>query len=733
MGIELAKALVIVRADIADLKRDLTKAKTVTKRGFKDMTASARRAAQSINTAFTRIGIGSALIVGQSIRKFGQFERTMTRVGGVTDTLGTESFGRLEAAALKMGATTEFTANQSAEAMANLGLAGFQTNQIIAALPGTLQLATAAQVDIATASDIAAKTMRAFGLDASRLSEINDTLVATTNRANTDLRQLAEALKPVGPIAKQMNVSLADTTAILAKMADAGFTGGLGGTSLRNALIAMASPSKEATKVLNAFGVKGADPLFLKLRKLEAGLKAAAGESEQLALATELFGKRGGPAMLAAMDQGVDKIEEFAKGTKALGGVAEKLATAQLNTLAGQFNILKSAIDGVFLSAGKQLNPVFRDLIKSATEWINLNADEITNGIAEAFKGFAEFAVLAWDALKDMGPAFLEAFKLAQKVMRPVFELLKKYPAILAILILSKTAGFLGLGGAVGFAGKAMGRMLLNFGKMISMNLPMIFAGIAIAIGQMAKAAGDATERQEILNRALRGQVEAEKTQAKEVVTGLEDLSDEELAAREKTALARRKSTSQKRATAFNKLRAAKAGASGVGPQVGQVIASVFGSDTREQSAVNIAEPLHKAAKEQADIAEKAFQRIRKELFARRDAAEKKKSDAAAKIMGDSLASAAADAITRTIPLAEKKQAQQKAAKVKDGEQNSLLEAGTTGFAQFGFDIQNALLQQEANDTKKLLANSNAGIKTIDQILAEIKSGGFKHKDFKLQ
>ena len=264
------------------------------------------------------------------IPTFAKFESTMVRVGGVTNTLATRDFALLEAAARKAGATTRFTATESAGAMEALGLAGLSTREIMASLPGALQLASAAQIDIATSASIAAKTMKAFGLEATDIGRINDTLVSTFTRSNTTILQLAEALKPVGPVAKAAGVSLEDTSAILAKMADAGFSGSLGGTALRNALIRLASPSKNAATILKKLGVEGIDPLFVKLEKLQAGIEGASGETEKLQIASEVFGIRGGPAMLAVLDSGVISLRDFSAELTNAGGIAKRVEQAQL-------------------------------------------------------------------------------------------------------------------------------------------------------------------------------------------------------------------------------------------------------------------------------------------------------------------------------------------------------------------------------------------------------------------
>jgi len=268
------------------------------------------KAGKDVATVGKRMIGATAAFAGFAVKEFAEFESVMVRVRGVTNTLGKEGaaqFKILEDRARQMGATTRFTATQAAEAMENLGLAGLNVKEIYDALPGALQLASAAQVDIATAADVAAKTMRSFGMEASQLSEINDTLVATFTRSNTDLRQLAEAIKPVGPVAASLGIKLSTVTAALGKLSDAGFQGSEAGTALRNILSRFAGAVPEVSAKLRKLGIDiaytrdGSMDFIQTMRNMQAaGLETG----EVMAL----FGMRGGPGMAALLQVGIDSI-----------------------------------------------------------------------------------------------------------------------------------------------------------------------------------------------------------------------------------------------------------------------------------------------------------------------------------------------------------------------------------------------------------------------------------------
>ena len=353
-------------------------------------------AGAAIGAASVKVGLAAGLVGGLAIKKFAQFESQIIRVGAVTETLGGTDgkFEQLKQAALTAGETTVFSATQSAEAIEKLGLAGLTTEEIIGgALAGSLQLAAAAQIDIATAADISAKTMRAFGLEASELSRINDTLIATTSRSNTNMLQLAEAMKPVAPIAAQQGVSLEKTAAILAKMADSGFQGSVAGVALRRSFINLAGTTPALVKSLKRVGIESIDPLFVKLEKIKAALDGAANETEALQIAAEFFGARAAAPMIAALAGGVGALEEFSQELVDAGGLAQTISDAQLDSLGGQFQILKSIIEGVTIAAGEEMNPQFRSLIALLQENVSAAKDFFVQ-MGQLVARFVELIVL---------------------------------------------------------------------------------------------------------------------------------------------------------------------------------------------------------------------------------------------------------------------------------------------------------------------------------------------------
>lgn len=472
---------------------------------WKDTARAAAQVAKDVNTSINRIAIAATGMAVGAAKKFADFESTMARAGAVTRTLGTKDFARLEAEARRMGETTVFSAQQAAEAIATMGMAGFTTEEIIAALPGALELAAAGQVSIADAANVAAKTMRAFGAEATELGHINDVLVATFTRANTDITQLAEGMKHVAPVSKGLGVSLEDTAAALGKMADAGFIGSIGGTSLRNILSRLAGAVPEATAKLNEFGVVTLDstgkmrPFLDILADIE---KSAMKDSDIL----EIFGARGGPQLMALLEVGSQGLRNFSHELGAAGGIAGDIADAQLDTLTGQFWLLYSVMEGIAIEAGKSLSERFRGITKDVSDFLTeMKPDivrEFSNAIGssvDAIRSGIKWARENADALREMAATFAG-------IIRTVGQFLAEHPRLLAALMALKIGGLLGVNAAL----VSTIRLFASFGSsavrtvMILASTRAGFVGLALAgIAIAAKAVYDFTVKMMGLNAGM--------------------------------------------------------------------------------------------------------------------------------------------------------------------------------------------------------------------------------------
>ena len=96
--------------------------------------------------------IGASFGVAESVNSFQDFESMMSQVKAISGATGQE-FDDLTAKAQEMGATTKFTATESAEAFNYMAMAGWKPQQMIDGISGIMSLAAASGEDLGTASD----------------------------------------------------------------------------------------------------------------------------------------------------------------------------------------------------------------------------------------------------------------------------------------------------------------------------------------------------------------------------------------------------------------------------------------------------------------------------------------------------------------------------------------------------------------------------------------------------
>src|SRR5690606_15498787 len=185
---------------------------------------------------------------------FAEYEQSLARAGAVAS--ATEEELRLLAeTARQLGADTQYSAAQAAEGMTYLAMAGFNVQQTIEAMPGVLQLAASAQLDLATAADITTNILTGYGLAVADLARVNDVLVSAMTGANTNLQQLGEAMKYAGPVASAAGVEFEEAAAAISLMSNAGIQGSMAGTSLRGALTRLLTPTGQVRDLIQQLGL----------------------------------------------------------------------------------------------------------------------------------------------------------------------------------------------------------------------------------------------------------------------------------------------------------------------------------------------------------------------------------------------------------------------------------------------------------------------------------------------
>jgi len=355
-------------ANIKDFQSKMKKAQ----KGFNKFGNGMKSAGKSMSTALS--GPIAALGVG-AVMAAANFEKAMNKVAAVTGSAGKE-FEDLNKQALELGATTQFSASQAADAMGFLGQAGFDANEIMSAMPATLNLAAAGGLELAAAADIASNIISGFGAEAEELGYYADVMAMGFTNSNTNLEQLGSAMSKVAPVASGFGISIEETTAAIGKLSDAGIQAEVAGTGLKGILSTLSSKSKQLG--INVFDASG------KMLPLSDTLAQIEKKGFSTSKIMEIFGDRAGPSMLALLKVGSKGLGEFTTQLENSGGTAEEVAKKQLEGLSGDLTKLSSAVEGVAIQFGSKLSPVIEKIVGKFTDlatWISTLTDEQVESI----------------------------------------------------------------------------------------------------------------------------------------------------------------------------------------------------------------------------------------------------------------------------------------------------------------------------------------------------------------
>lgn len=316
----------------------------------------------------TAVGMG----IKKSISMFTAFDDVARRVQGTTGA-NAETMELLRYQAKELGRTTSWSASEAAEAQFEFAKAGFSNNEILAATPGILDTATAAQMGLAEATEITAGALRMFGLDASKSIQVGDMLTKTASSTTTDVRDLAESLKYSGNGAKQFGLNLEQTLGILGQLGNLSLKGSQAGTALQ-AVFSTLQNSKKQEMLMN-IGVQLTEDgsyrnildIIEDIKDKTKGMEKAQRES----FISQVFQEQGSQAMNRLLDTPKEELDKLINEVQSSSGFASQLAKILGAGVGGAFKNLTSATEGLGISFGQYLAPAIIDVINIATQLIS--------------------------------------------------------------------------------------------------------------------------------------------------------------------------------------------------------------------------------------------------------------------------------------------------------------------------------------------------------------------------
>jgi TP901 family phage tail tape measure protein len=305
------------------------------------------------------------------------FDASMSKVQSLTRLSGdSEELKALREQARQLGASTQFTAGNAADAQGFLAMAGFNPQAIRAAMPGMLALAKAGDSELADTADIASNILTGFNLQASDMGRVGDVLVGAFTRSNVNLQMLGETMKYVAPVAAGVGQDIETMAAMAGKLGDAGIQGSMGGTALRAIISRLAAPPKMAADALNELGISAKDAqgnmrdMPTVLQEIYEKTKAM-GDAERSGLLKGIAGEEAFSGLQVLVQQaGSGALQEFIGTLREANGEAEQTARVMGDNLRGDLKALGSAWEDLGIQISDQQNGPLRGITQGITKVI---------------------------------------------------------------------------------------------------------------------------------------------------------------------------------------------------------------------------------------------------------------------------------------------------------------------------------------------------------------------------
>ena len=331
---------------------------------------------------------------------------------------GSEAYTKLENAAKEAGNTTQFSATQAAEALNYMALAGYDADKAVETLPTVLNLAAAGGMDLATASDMVTDSMSALGDKAGTTESFVDKMAKTSQKSNTSVQQLGEALLSVGGTAKSLAGGVTEANTVLGIFADSGTKGAEGGTALRNVILSLTAPTDTAKKKMQELGLEVFDtngnmrPLNETFQDLN-GILGNMTQGEQTEVLNTIFNKVDLKSVNALLANSGERFNELSGYIENSTGAAEQMAATMNDNLQGKITILKSGLEGLGIAAYEKFETPLKNAVTNITNVIgdlqtNLTSGELSDALDKVATGFGNLVEKASEIIVAVLPKILE-------------------------------------------------------------------------------------------------------------------------------------------------------------------------------------------------------------------------------------------------------------------------------------------------------------------------------------
>ena len=316
------------------------------------------------------------------------FESSMSKVkaySGATE----EEMVLLSAAAKEMGATTTKTATDAADALGYLALNGMKTEDMLTVLPSIVKASEAGTMDLATVANLTARSLNAYGKEATDASDFLNILIATQNNSSNSLYDLLVAYSDMAGTFRSLDIGMEESAAILGAFANQGTSGAEAATALSSVMLRLVGSNKKASAALEEVGVHAWTDegqfrgLTTVLKDLGKALEDATPEKETL-----IEAQIGGVMRIQELKKlinGVMDDESFNNVLEPINQAIEnqtmfKTAETMMDNLSGKVELLKSAISALGTTIYEGFGPDAANGVEFLSKLVNILESGVKGG-----------------------------------------------------------------------------------------------------------------------------------------------------------------------------------------------------------------------------------------------------------------------------------------------------------------------------------------------------------------
>lgn len=387
MAVDVGTAYGYLDLDVSGFSSGLKTAQTQFSSTVNGMTNQSNQMQSNIGDSMVKVG--TAMTIGITVplvaagkqmwQTASDFEASMSQVGAITGATGSD-FDALRDKAVQLGKDTVFSSSEVADAMVEMGKAGWSSQQIIAGMEGVLDAASASGENLSTVSTIMADAMTTFGISAEDATHVADVLTQTANAGTISISDLGESFKYIGPSAAAAGFSFEDVNTALLAMSQSGIKASQAGTSLRGLFVNLVKPTDDMKTAMNELGIEitNSDGTFKSLDDIIANLRSSMSgltDEQKAYYSSVIAGKTGLSGMMSLLNMSQEEYDQLAASIDNCGGVADETAAIMQDNLKNDVEQLTGSLEAMSITLMKNLEPFLRKVVQALEDAVNWFTD----------------------------------------------------------------------------------------------------------------------------------------------------------------------------------------------------------------------------------------------------------------------------------------------------------------------------------------------------------------------